>query len=51
MINDKSLYRVEYFSTISEKSALEYAKNVYKKVFSEDVDDNEIVLKKKDSLD
>ena len=51
LVNDKSLYKVEYYSGISEQEALKEAKIAYKKAFWEEIDDSQIVLKKKDKLD
>ena len=51
IVNGKSLYKVEYYSSISEQEALEEAKVAYKKAFWEDIDTKNIVLKKKANLE
>jgi hypothetical protein len=51
MINNKSIYKVEYFESMSEEQALEEALEAFKKVFNETPKKEDIVLKKKSSLD
>lgn len=51
IISKKSLYRVEYFETISEKEALNEALFAYKKVFGENPETKDITLISKKSLD
>jgi hypothetical protein len=49
--NNKSIYKVEYFDAISEEQALQEALMAFKKVFGEEPKKEDIVLKKKSSLE
>jgi len=51
IINNKSIYKVEYFDAMSEEKALDEALKAFKKIFGKEPKKEYIVLKKKSSLE
>jgi len=52
LVENKSLYKVEYYPDMGEKNALEEAKKVYENIFSEkNVKDSDIEVKIKEGID